>query len=75
MADTIDTAPYSVNRLQVKMRDQNAYLLLTALPDSTCAGWAMAAAPGPSLAEAAAQGEEAPGAKLVELLDLMRPLR
>ncbi len=57
------------------MREQHVYLLLTALPDSTCAAWAMAAAPGPSLAEAAADGAEAPGAKLGELLELLKPLR
>ncbi|KAG2444696.1 hypothetical protein HXX76_001440 [Chlamydomonas incerta] len=63
---------------QVKLREPHAYLLLTALPDSTCATWAMAAAPGASLAEvaaAAAAEAEAPSAKLGELLELMQLMR
>ena len=61
--------------LQVKLREQHVYLLLTALPDSTCATWAMAAAPAASLAEAAAEAVEAPSTKLGELLELMQPMR
>eukprot|EP00198_Chlamydomonas_reinhardtii_P000240 XP_001689575.1 separase, cell cycle protease [Chlamydomonas reinhardtii] len=60
---------------QVKLREQHVYLLLTALPDSTCATWAMAAAPAASLAEAAAEAVEAPSTKLGELLELMQPMR
>ncbi|GFR39900.1 hypothetical protein Agub_g405 [Astrephomene gubernaculifera] len=57
---------------QVKLREQQAYMLHATMPGITCLGRAITVQPHPSLAEAATNTQHS---KLVEVLQLMRPVR